>query len=60
MTSISPWIIKDFFNDTDLKVFKDYRDVLLKEKKRVLLKDITRAQIEEYSAVLNGEKCHRI
>jgi hypothetical protein len=47
MTSISPWIIKDFFNDTDLKIFKDYRDVLLKEKKRVLLKDITRAQIEK-------------
>jgi hypothetical protein len=47
MTEISPWIIKNFFNESDLKLFKDYRDRLFKEKKYILLKDLTREKIEQ-------------
>jgi hypothetical protein len=47
MTQISPWIIKDFFSQDDLKIFKDYRDKLIKEKKYILLQDLTREKIED-------------
>lgn len=47
MTYIKPWVIDSFFSQEDLDIFRRYRDTLLSNKKYVLLKDITREQIEK-------------